>query len=63
MVGGEPASVLVEVDSIGGDFSALIKEICRNLQETYSVGPNKVVGTFRSVGMKEYAMNGDTLGK
>merc|ERR1719401_587181 len=63
MVGGQPASVLVEVDSIGGDFNALIGEICGKLKETYSVGPDKVVGTFRSVGMKEYAMNGDTLGK
>merc|ERR1712066_652249 len=48
-VGGAEASVVVEVDSIGGDFNALIGAIAESLDAIAGVPAEKVVGTFRSV--------------
>mmetsp|Transcript_73431 Transcript_73431/g.144118 ORF Transcript_73431/g.144118 Transcript_73431/m.144118 type:complete len:112 (-) Transcript_73431:105-440(-) len=61
-VAGKEASVVVEVDSIGGDFNPLIGEICKVLSELGGVPAEKVVGTFRGVSFKEFAMNGRSLG-
>mmetsp|Transcript_22164 Transcript_22164/g.63470 ORF Transcript_22164/g.63470 Transcript_22164/m.63470 type:complete len:112 (+) Transcript_22164:71-406(+) len=61
-VGGKEASVVVEVDSIGGDFNSLIGEICKVLGDVGGVPAEKVVGTFRGVSFKEFAMNGRSLG-
>eukprot|EP00434_Breviolum_minutum_P038824 symbB.v1.2.034453.t1/scaffold4448.1/size41344/3 len=60
-VAGQEASVVVEVDSIGGDFGALIGTIAKGLQ-AHGVEPSKVTGTFRGVSFKEFAMNGSPLG-
>eukprot|EP00435_Cladocopium_sp_Y103_P021657 s3243_g5.t1 len=60
-VAGQEASVVVEVDSIGGDFGSLISTIAKGLQ-AHGVEPSKVTGTFRGVSFKEFAMNGRPLG-
>mmetsp|Transcript_102665 Transcript_102665/g.181940 ORF Transcript_102665/g.181940 Transcript_102665/m.181940 type:complete len:111 (+) Transcript_102665:97-429(+) len=60
-VGGTKASVVVEVDSIGGDLNSIIGKISEGLK-TYEVDPSKVVGTFRAVSRPEFAMNGRALG-
>ncbi|CAJ1330231.1 unnamed protein product [Effrenium voratum] len=59
-VAGKEASVVVEVDSIGGDFGALMGTIAKGL-EPYGVEASKVTGTFRGVSTKEFAMNGRPL--
>ena len=61
MVGGKPGKGLAQVESIGGDFANL----CSKFQEGLAplgVDPGAVTSTFRSVGMKEFAMNGAPLG-
>ncbi|OLP92382.1 hypothetical protein AK812_SmicGene25817 [Symbiodinium microadriaticum] len=60
-VAGQEASVVVEVDSIGGDFGAVIATIADGLK-AHGVEPSKVTGTFRGVSFKEFAMNGRPLG-
>ncbi|CAE7771205.1 unnamed protein product [Symbiodinium pilosum] len=60
-VAGQEASVVVEVDSIGGDFGAVIGAIADGLK-AHGVEPSKVTGTFRGVSFKEFAMNGRPLG-
>ena len=61
MVGGKPGKVLAQVESIGGNFA----NFCSKFQEGLAplgVDPGAVTSTFRSVGMKEFAMNGAPLG-
>eukprot|EP00316_Scyphosphaera_apsteinii_P003714 CAMPEP_0119314866 /NCGR_PEP_ID=MMETSP1333-20130426/34071_1 /TAXON_ID=418940 /ORGANISM="Scyphosphaera apsteinii, Strain RCC1455" /LENGTH=109 /DNA_ID=CAMNT_0007320065 /DNA_START=27 /DNA_END=356 /DNA_ORIENTATION=- len=61
LVGGKPASVLAQVDSIGGNFAGFVKELCKALLPL-GVDASLITATFRSVSMKEFAMNGSTLG-
>ena len=61
MVGGKPGKCLANVDSIGGNFAAFVSKFCESLA-TLGVHPAEVTCTFRSVGMKEFAMNGAPLG-
>ena len=61
MVGGNKGSVLANVDSIGGNFAGFVSTLCKEL-EPLGVAPGGVTCTFRSVGMKEFAMNGAPLG-
>ena len=61
MVGGKPGKVLAQVESIGGSFAGF----CSKFQEGLAplgVAAGEVTATFRSVGMKEFAMNGAPLG-
>ena len=61
MVGGKPGKVLAQVESIGGNFAGF----CSKFQEGLApmgVSAGEVTATFRSVGMKEFAMNGAPLG-
>ena len=61
MVGGKPGKVLAQVESIGGNFASF----CSKFQEGLAplgVAAGQVTATFRSVGMKEFAMNGAPLG-
>lgn len=61
MVGGKPGKVLAQVESIGGNFAGF----CSKFQECLTpmgVSAGEVTATFRSVGMKEFAMNGAPLG-
>ena len=61
MVGGKPGKILANVDSIGGNFAGFCSTFCTALGEL-GVTPAEVTCTFRSVGMKEFAMNGAPLG-
>ena len=61
MVGGKPGKVLANVDSIGGNFAGFVSAFCKSLGEL-GVAEAEVTCTFRSVGMKEFAMNGAPLG-
>ena len=61
LIGGKPGKVLANVDSIGGDFAGFVSAFCASLGEL-GVQPGEVTCTFRSVGMKEFAMNGSPLG-
>ena len=61
LCGGNPGKVLAHVDSIGGDFGAFVEKFCASLAEL-GVKPSEVTCTFRSIGMKEFAMNGALLG-
>ena len=61
MVGGKPASVLAQVDSIGGNFAGFVSALCEGLAPM-GVAAGNVTATFRNVGMKEFAMNGSPLG-
>ena len=60
-VGGQPKSVLATVESIGGSFAGFVKALCGSLAPM-GVEASRVTATFRSVGMKEFAMNGAPLG-
>ena len=60
-IGGAPGKVLAHVDSIGGNFADFVSHLCGGLK-ALGVEPNEVTATFRSVGMKEFAMNGAPLG-
>ena len=61
LVGGQPKSVLAQVDSIGGNFAGFVKVLCDGLAPM-GVPASNVTATFRSVNMKEFAMNGSPLG-
>ena len=61
LVGGQPKSALAHVDSIGGNFAGFVKALCDGLAPM-GVAAGNVTATFRSVGMKEFAMNGSPLG-
>ena len=61
LVGGKPASVFAQVESIGGNFAGCVKALCDGLGPM-GVEPSNVTVIFRSVGMKEFAMNGAPLG-
>ena len=61
LVGGQPKSALAQVDSIGGNFAGFVKALCEGLAPM-GVAASNVTATFRSVGMKEFAMNGRPLG-
>ena len=61
LVGGKPKSVLAQVESIGGNFAGFTKALCAGLAPM-GVEASNVTATFRSVTMKEFAMNGAPLG-
>lgn len=61
LVGEQPKSALAHVDSIGGNFAGFVKALCDGLAPM-GVAAGNVTATFRSVGMKEFAMNGSPLG-
>ncbi len=61
LVGGKPQSVLANVDSIGGNFAGFVTALTEGLAPM-GVEASNVTVTFRSVGMKEFAMNGRPLG-
>jgi len=61
IVNKEPQSVVVQFDSIGGELGPLTAQVCGKLQEIGGVDKSKVTCTFRSVGGKEFAMNGRTI--
>ena len=61
LVGGKPQSVLGQVESIGGNFAGFVAALCEGLGPM-GVAPANVTCVFRSVGMKEFAMNGAPLG-
>ena len=54
-------SVLAQVDSAGGSFSGFVKALCEGLAPM-GVSEGNVTCTFRSVSLKEFAMNGSPLG-
>jgi hypothetical protein len=61
LVGGKPGKVLAHVDSMGGSFAGFVDKFCAALGEM-GVAAGEVTCTFRSVSMKEFAMNGAPLG-
>eukprot|EP01012_Entosiphon_sulcatum_P054096 TRINITY_DN74616_c0_g1_i1.p2 TRINITY_DN74616_c0_g1~~TRINITY_DN74616_c0_g1_i1.p2 ORF type:complete len:111 (-),score=28.97 TRINITY_DN74616_c0_g1_i1:47-379(-) len=59
-VNRQPASVVVHLDSIGGELNAFCAEVCKGLAPL-GVDSSKVVMTFRNTDGKEFAMNGRTI--
>merc|ERR1712113_387629 len=61
MIGGDKGMILANIDSIGGNFAKFVSVFCKEV-EPLGVSPEQITCTFRSVGMKEFAMNGAPLG-
>merc|ERR1719171_410986 len=62
MVGGQHTSVVLEIDSIGGNLNAVLQPFATGLKETCDVDASKVVATFRETSMSKFGMNGRALG-
>ena len=60
-MGGKKGMVLAQVESIGGSFAGFCSKFQAGL-EPLGVTADQVTATFRSVTMKEFAMNGAPLG-
>merc|ERR1719440_2310807 len=57
MVGGQHTSVVMEIDSIGGNLNGVLKPFAEGVKDLCGVEPSKVTATFRETSLAKFGMN------